>query len=74
MELTFNNSTVMTRLPVNSIILRFLTVADSLTLYASDQNRELQLCRLNLLAHGVRSGLTKKAEPCRRNWQPRMRN
>jgi hypothetical protein len=60
-ELSLDGTTVVARLPVGSPILSFFAVTDTLTLNAPDYNRGLQLCRVNLLAHGLRSGLTRRS-------------
>jgi hypothetical protein len=58
MELSLDGTTVVARLAVGPPILSFFAVTDTLTLNASDYNRALQLCCVNLLAHGLRSGRT----------------
>ena len=60
MKLPLDGSAVVARLPVSSPIFRFLTVTNTLAFDTADYNRWLQLCCLNLRAHGVRSGLTKE--------------
>jgi hypothetical protein len=49
MKLSLDNSAVVTRMLVCSPIIALLAVANTLTLYAADKKRGLQLCHLNLL-------------------------
>jgi hypothetical protein len=48
-KLAFDDSTISASLPVSYPTIRLLTIADALTLNASDTKRGLQLRRLNLL-------------------------